>query len=745
MFERVRSWLAPTSEEIEIAHQQALLNTVLFGLALPGFLFGIAMLVLWAMGRTPAAGAIAGIGVQPFYLLSYWLGRRGRVRLAGFIPVGMVFLIMAASMFIVGIGHVTLIGMAMVIAAAGVLIGNQAVALFIILSVISYFLAGYAQLSGLISSAIAPIDAIAADAIGLGLGLSVIAVILWLSDSQMHSSLQRERELYKELEIQREELESTVEERTQGLRRQALQLSAAADIAKLAAEATELDVLLSESIEIIRNQFGYYHASVFLMDSTGNWAELAASTGEAGRQLLARRHRLAVGSASIIGWSTANRLPRVASDVEEDPFHFKNPLLPDTRSEIALPLIAGKRLLGAIDVQSTSVNAFPEDELRAMEAIASELTVAIDRVRAQTEIRSELDRADQIVRQQLGTSWADYSRKKGTNTIYFTPTGERLLNVGVDFPGAPLAIQHVKTVSGEDGREVSVPIQLRGEVIATISARKREPNQRWSEEEIAMIEAVASQTSLALESARQRSEEHRRVSELEVINRVSQAVSQMLRLDSLFRVVHRQVNQVIGETDMFVGLYNEDKQTIEFPYAYEKGASIDLPEIAFGEGLTSQVVRTKQPLLLGSADLRNPEKLGAQQVGKAALSWLGVPLMLGDQVVGVLAIKDSSQASRFSDEDAALMTTIASQVTAAIQNSRLLNQVQRTARRQRLIHEITSKVRRSPDMKSVLETTARELGRALNAVQTSVELETDASELEQDAVDETNGDGLTQE
>jgi len=740
MFNRVRQLLQATSEDPDIAHQQTLLNTVLFGLAFPGFIFGLAMLVLWALGRTPAAGAIAGIGVQPFYILAYILGRRERIRLAGYIPVTVVFLIMVASMFIVGLGHVTNIGMAMVIAAAGVLISTRAVAVFIILSVAAYFGAGYAQLSGLIPNAIAPVDAITADAIGLGLGLSVLAIILWLSDSQMRSALKRERDLFTELQQQSTILETAVEERTFGLERRTRQLAATAEIATLAVEAIDLDSLLAEAIEIIRTQFGFYHASVFLMDATGNWAEIASSTGEAGQQLLTRRHRLAVGSASMVGWVTANRLPRVAQNVAEDPFHFDNPLLPETRAEIALPLLAGDRLLGVMDVQSTSLDAFPEEEIRTLEAIASELTIAIDRVRTEEEYRAELGRVDQVLRQQLSDAWSDYTQTKGPNTIYYTPTGDRLLNVGVDFSGAPLAIQHLKTITAEDGREISVPIQLRGEVIAIISARKRETTQTWGEDEIALIEAVAAQASLSLESARQRSEEMRRVQELEVINRVSQAVSQMLRLDSLFRVVHRQLNQVLGEADMFIALYDDEKENIRFPYAFEKGGLVDPPVIPYGDSLTSRVISTRQPLRLQAAELEDMAGTSDDPISQTARSWLGVPLMLGDQAIGALVVHDSMNTNRFTDEDTALLTTIASQVAAAIQNNRLIEQVQRAARRQRLIHEITSKVRRSPDMKSVLETTARELGRALNAVRTSVQLETDADDAPPDPIAESDGE-----
>jgi GAF domain-containing protein len=89
---------------------------------------------------------------------------------------------------------------------------------------------------------------------------------------------------------------------------------------------------MSQAVEIIRDRFNFYHVSIFLLDESETWAELAASTGEAGHKLITSHYRLAVGSASIIGWTTANRLLRVSQDITNDPFYYSNPLLPDTPS-----------------------------------------------------------------------------------------------------------------------------------------------------------------------------------------------------------------------------------------------------------------------------------------------------------------------------------------------------------------------------------------------------------------------------
>jgi GAF domain-containing protein len=152
-----------------------------------------------------------------------------------------------------------------------------------------------------------------------------------------------------------------------------------------------------------------------------------------------------------------------------------------------------------------------------------------------------------------------------------------------------------------------------------------------------------------------------------------------------------------------------------------------------GDDLTAVVLRSRQPLLLAENLVQQAEILGVQELEIAARSWLGVPMLLGDQILGAIIIQDATVENRFTEDDAALLSTIASQIAAGIQNTQLLDQVQRTARRERLIHEVTSKVRRSPDIRSILETTTRELGRALNAARSTVELGAGSGETQREA------------
>ncbi len=162
------------------------------------------------------------------------------------------------------------------------------------------------------------------------------------------------------------------------LQRRAIQLEASAQVGRAITSILDLNDLLAEIVNLIRDRFGFYHAGIFLLDETGEWAVLRQATGEAGQRMLAKKHRLAVGGKSIVGWVTGNRQPRIALDVGADAVHFKNPDLPHTRSEMALPLIVGDRLLGALDVQSTEEAAFDDEDVAILSLMADQVAVAIE-------------------------------------------------------------------------------------------------------------------------------------------------------------------------------------------------------------------------------------------------------------------------------------------------------------------------------------------------------------------------------
>ncbi len=513
--------------------------------------------------------------------------------------------------------------------------------------------------------------------------------------------------------------------------RQRARIEAAAEVARLATQTPDANDLMTRTVESMRQRFDFHHASIFLLDATGLWAELSASTGEAGRQLLARKHRLAVGSASIVGWVTANQQPRVAQDVEKDPFYFKNPLLPGTRSEAAVPILAGGRLLGALDVQSTQPEVFADEDVSALEAIASELAVALEYIRLLREASAGLEAAGDV---RLAASWQRLARSAEAAELHLRGAAPDGLPPRPDVSRE--ATELGQPVLAEGGHEVAVPVFVRDEVVATIAARKADAEPPFDEEDVAVLQAVASQAGQALEAARQYAEEQRRLAELEVVNRVSQAASQLLNVGALYRVLHNQVRQVLGEADLIIALFDEEHQRVQFPYTAKGGEIREGGEIDLANDPIAHVIRTRQPLLLTEDVEAQAAALELTLPEKGIASWLGVPMLVGETNLGVLAVQDREQERRFTDDDAALLATIASQVGTALENARLLDEVRRTARRQRLIHEITTRVRRAADIDTILMTAARELSEGLGAARAyarlaeSLEAPAATSELE---------------
>jgi PAS domain S-box-containing protein len=212
---------------------------------------------------------------------------------------------------------------------------------------------------------------------------------------QLAIALQQAR-LHEQVQRHAEELEAEVFARTAELARRTIQLQVAAEVARDVTSAGNLDDLLSHSANLIQERFGFDHAGIFLVSEQNEYAVLKAATGEAGRQMLARDHRLKVGEEGIVGYVTGSGEPRIALDVGKDAVHFDNPLLPSTRSEMALPLQVGERIIGALDVQSNREAAFDEEDLEILQLMADQLAAAIEKTRL-------FERAQAVLEEQLRT------------------------------------------------------------------------------------------------------------------------------------------------------------------------------------------------------------------------------------------------------------------------------------------------------------------------------------------------------
>jgi len=712
MEEHITSWLAPSTEDPDLARQQRLLNLVLLGLAGPGFLFGLAMAVLWALGRAPITGALAGLGVQPFYILAFWLGRRGRVRLAAYVPVIVLFLIMAGANYQLGVGHVVLIGYAMATLTAGVLISTGAALLFALLSMAAHLAVGMVQTAGGLPAAFAPETTVIADGIGVGLGLIVVVIFNWLSSREMDRTLRRERELSAELQAHRGALEQRVIERTAELERRAIQSQAAAEVARDATAVRDVAELMRTTVARISERFGFYHAGIFLVDESLEYAVLRAASSEGGRRMLAGGHRLKVGEVGIVGHVALSGQPRIALDVGKDAVFFDNPELLHTRSEIALPLRVRDRVIGVLDVQSTEEAAFSVEDVEVLQTMADQVALAIDNARLLEEGQRTLRELQTAYGEHVRAAWEDletppafeYDRVEVTRIAPGFPPGvEQAVSAG-----------QVTAVAGpEDGQSALVaPLRLHDQVIGTVALGDTERVRQWTEDEIGLLEAVSEQVALALENARLFEEAQRRLQEQTMLFNASQTlVGAPLQAKEIAIIIARQFVEAMGIPECSVSLLNTEEGTLPVltDIFVEQGEETireeELREVyrLADYPSTARVIETLQPLVVQASDPdADPAELAYMR--KHEIKTLAIiPLAVKGQAIGIIELETLDQEHRYTQEQLNLATTLANQAAVALENARLFEEARTHAQELAVLNELSQVLTARLNVEEVLE------------------------------------------
>jgi PAS domain S-box-containing protein len=224
-------------------------------------------------------------------------------------------------------------------------------------------------------------------------------------------------------------------ELTRQRERQAIRLWVAAEVARDASGTLELHAVLSRAANLVSARFDFYHVGVFLLDETGTFAVLRAAAGaEPSRILLESDHRLKVGSNSIVGYVTSVGKPRIAQNVAHDSVHWKNPQLPATQSELAVPFKVSGHIIGALDVQSTQSNAFDEDSVVVLQALADLLAIAIDKAQLHEQIQAHASHLEQRVAERTTALAHEQAQLRaildsmGEGLIYDDKTGNRYVN-----------------------------------------------------------------------------------------------------------------------------------------------------------------------------------------------------------------------------------------------------------------------------------------------------------------------------
>lgn len=333
------------------------------------------------------------------------------------------------------------------------------------------------------------------------------------------------------------DLEKKVEERTSEVTKNAEQLRAASYIARQTADVQDLSAILDIVVHLVTDQFGYYHAGIFLMNETAEEVILQAASSAGGQRMVERGYSVATGSPGVIGYVAAQKRARIALDVGPDAVFFNNPDLPMTRSEIALPLVIRSKLLGVLDIHSDQTRAFNPQDIDILQTLADQVAVAIDNARLLGDTQAALMQLEAVSTIRTREAW-NQKLQEQSRAFTYTPLGLR-----AEGPSA-----------GEDEENLKAPIILRGHKIGAITL-KRKDNANWSKLDADLINEVASQVALAADNLRLLEDAQQRARQEQTIGELATRFSQSLDIDSLLQSAARELGQLpdIAEVSVFIG------------------------------------------------------------------------------------------------------------------------------------------------------------------------------------------------
>jgi len=363
-----------------------------------------------------------------------------------------------------------------------------------------------------------------------------------------------------------EGLEQRVAERTSELalaneknERRARQFESIAQVASTISSRRDMNSLLPQITAAISSQFGFYHVGIFLLDSRREYAVLSAANSEGGQKMLARNHQLKVGETGIVGFVTGTGKPRVALNTGEDAVFFNNPDLPETRSEISLPLRAGDELIGALDVQSTKPNAFDREDINILITLADQVSIAIQNARQYEETRKALAEADSLSRQSVQTGWQQFTHSQKLVGIRRSGARATLLYGKNDELKGENDLKWYQAESEAKGVSLSLPIKLRGEVIGSVDVRAPD-NRKWEQDELDIVTAIIERAALSLDNARLLQESQGRAAKEAKIGEVTAKIGASINIRNVLQTAVEELGRALPGSEVVIQFeQNESK------------------------------------------------------------------------------------------------------------------------------------------------------------------------------------------
>lgn len=349
--------------------------------------------------------------------------------------------------------------------------------------------------------------------------------------------------------------EQKIQERTQELKiageqiqQRALRLQLVSDISQeIVANITQKpDEVLGRITQIISKKLGYYHVGIFLLDKDGEFAVLRASNSRGGQKMLARHHQLKVGAIGIVGYVTQSGRARIALDTSTDVVYFNNPDLPETHSEIALPLKYGDSIIGALDVQSSLSNAFSSDDVDILSALANQVAIVIKNLQITEDANYYLPSSVGFLHKKLQSGFSFHP--DGSITATQLPDNDPILQK-VSASGETVVMG---ATPQQNQSTLAIPVKVREQVIGVIHIEVKDEKKNWTEDEIIFVQAISERAGLALENARLLEDSQRRASKEQAIGEISTKISANTDIEAILRTAVRELGAQISGTQVTV-------------------------------------------------------------------------------------------------------------------------------------------------------------------------------------------------
>jgi GAF domain-containing protein len=341
-----------------------------------------------------------------------------------------------------------------------------------------------------------------------------------------------------------------VEQRTNEIKARMQQILTASEVSQIIVSQHDPDQLLPQIVDLLHDRFELYYVGVFIVDDANN-AVLRAGSGDAGKNMIAAGHYLPVDGTSMIGWAITNNQTRIAQDVGAESVRFNNPYLPETRSELAIPILRQGESLGAISIQSRAVNVFDEDDISIFESIANALAIALENTQLFTQTQNALDEVRSLNRGYMMRAWSELANETGNLSFSY---------------------DNYQANSGVEPNVVEIPLSLRDQTIGSITLEMEDENLTTEQRDF--IDAITTQTALALENARLINEIQRHATQEQILNDLTSDFSLATNIEDILKTALRQLGEIPAVSEASIQLAPPAK---------------NIPKWANGNGHTSPV------------------------------------------------------------------------------------------------------------------------------------------------------------